>query len=66
MNLNDTISVEIDRRKIRRIIEQGLVTPEELAGAKIYLIRQVCSCPNSRPSAKNKCVGCGTPYEEKR
>lgn len=66
MNHSDMISLEIDKRKIRKLIHSGQVTPEELAGAKIYMLRQLCSCPNSKPSSKNKCIDCGASYEEKR
>lgn len=66
ISLHDQISAEKDRRKIKKLIDDGVISPEELANAPIYELTQVCKCRNAEPNENGRCTKCLTKYEEKR
>ncbi len=65
-NLSDQISTEIDRRKIKKLIDDGVITEEELAHAPVYELTQNCKCEDGEPNEQNKCTKCGTQFGSDR
>lgn len=56
INDKDKISIEIDKRKMRRV--------EGVKDAKIVRLIAQCECVQQHPNWKNNCEVCDTPYRE--
>ncbi len=64
MNDKDAISSELDRRKLQKLVDEGVITEEEIANANINYLKQVCRCENSVPTYHGYCNKCYTKYDE--
>ena len=56
-NLHDDISGQIDKRKINKLVDDGFISAEELASARI-----VYTCPNcnhEQDAYNDTCEACG-------
>lgn len=52
----DDIAAELDARKARRLVEQGRITPDEIAAAPVVFR---CECGTEQPASNDTCTGCG-------
>lgn len=60
-NLHDEIAMEMDKRKLERLIESGEITREELAHARYYLTTPNCEC-ELPPDNNDRCPKCLTKF----
>lgn len=60
-DLHDKISGELDKRKMKRLVDDGLISLDDIANAPIYILTANCKC-NDEPDANNRCRKCLTKY----
>lgn len=62
LDFADRLNIESDRRKLRVLVERGVVTEEELNTAPVYIIEPNCNCGEGlRPVGSDlRCPRCNT------
>lgn len=60
MNFRDQISIEIDRRKLQKLVDDGITTWDEIANAPVYMVRPSCECDEWLEGGEvMRCPKCG-------
>lgn len=71
-DFSDHLNAQTDKRKIEKLMDEGIIDPDDLANAPIYLVEPNCSCGSGlEPDSENtlRCPTCrkeGTSTYDKR
>jgi hypothetical protein len=60
---HDQLAMQTDKRKILKLIDDGVIDRDLLANAPVYKLIQACSCPNAEPNEADRCSHCYTKYD---
>lgn len=63
-DIHDKLLAESDKRKVKKLVDDGIISPNDIANAKIYVLTANCNC-ESEPDANNRCKNCLTKYSSK-
>ena len=61
--LHDAFALETDRRKIQRLLDDGVITDEELANATVHMLESNCDCGVGHDE-NDRCPRCLTKWSE--
>ncbi len=61
--LGDNLNVEIDGRKLKKLVDDNVVTAEDIANAPIYI--ECPHCKHSQLLAGDDCEKCGKNYDDR-
>lgn len=56
--LRDELNIQSDRRKIQKLIDDGIVSAEDVYGAQVYMVCPECKLRQNPDN--DKCEKCGT------
>lgn len=59
--MRDDLNTELDKRKLQKLVDDGMITAEELANAPIYV--ECPHCGKILQSEEPYCLKCGKNYE---
>lgn len=65
-DLHDDIITQKAVRQLQQAIDDGLITPEEIANAPVIMYTQVCDCDNFEVTDNGRCTKCLTKCKEER
>lgn len=61
MDDTDKVKAEIDRRKLQKLVDNGVVSAEDIANAPIYV--ECPYCGDLLEAEEAHCIRCGKRYE---
>lgn len=59
--MRDELNTELDKRKLQKLLDNGMITAEELANAPIYV--ECPHCGDSLETEEPHCISCGRRYD---